>query len=133
MRQFILRHRWASLLVVGLMLFATSGMALSRMTCVISGHSVVALGMLEDCCPEPESAEGAMIAPVCCEFVQAGGDTFPFVPAGAMQFMLQASLPMHFVDLIPAQLAVVSVVHHFDPAPPITGVEILLKHSIFRI
>ncbi len=115
------------------MLFATSGMALSRMTCVISGHSVVALGMMEDCCPEPENAAGAMIAPVCCEFVQAGGDALPFVPSCSLQFMLQASVPLHFAELISAQLAVVPTVRHFDFTPPIAGVEILVKHSVFRI
>ena len=115
------------------MLFATSGMALSRMTCVISGHSVVALGMMEDCCPEPENAAGAMISPVCCEFVQAGGDALPFVPSCSLQFMLQASVPLHFAELISAQLAVVPTVRNFDLTPPIAGVEILVKHSVFRI
>jgi hypothetical protein len=69
MRRFLHRNRWATLSVVALLMFATSGMMLSRMTCLISGHSVLALGLIEDCCPE-EHHDMATISAVCCEFGQ---------------------------------------------------------------
>lgn len=121
------------MLVVGLMLFATSGMALSRMTCLVSGHSVVALGMMEDCCPEPENSDGATLAPICCEIVQAGSESLPFVPSNGLQFTLQATVPLHSAEVVPAQLASEPMLRDLDLTPPITGVEILVKHSVFRI
>ena len=69
MRRFLHRNRWATLSVVALLMFATSGLMLSRMTCLISGHSILALGLLEDCCPE-EDHDMATISAVCGEVGQ---------------------------------------------------------------
>jgi hypothetical protein len=78
MRRFLHRNRWATLSVVALLMFATSGMMLSRMTCLMGGHSVWALGLIEDCCPEEEH-DMATISAVCCEFGQTSAFKEAFV------------------------------------------------------
>lgn len=60
-------------MVCGLLLFATSGVALSRMTCLLSGRTVMIVGMLEDCCPDVPRNEGAVVTPVCCDLSAAEG------------------------------------------------------------
>lgn len=52
---------------------ATSGVALSRMTCLVAGHSIMGIGSLADCCPEEPSSEEPAFRAVCCAHVEAGG------------------------------------------------------------
>lgn len=61
-----------------LLLFATSGMAVSRVTCLLGGHSVVSLGAMDDCCPEDVPTDGPSVRPECCALSSArsGGDPF---------------------------------------------------------
>ncbi len=78
MRRFLHRNRWATLLVIGLLMFASSGMMLSRMTCLIAGHSIYSIGLIEGCCPEDDH-EMATIEAVCCEIGQVARNTGAFV------------------------------------------------------
>jgi hypothetical protein len=134
MRQILQRHRWATLGVVGLLLFATSGLMLSRMTCVMSGRSVVALGMLEDCCPDPERSEGASIAPVCCVFGHAAADVEPFMPSEAMA---QVAVPFAAVGFVkPFELALTEghgTAILRDRAPPLPVNARLALFATYRI
>lgn len=82
MRRFLLKHRWATVLVMGLMLFATSGATLSRMTCFSEGHSVLSFGAADDCCPEETSGPGLKAA--CCELSQAKAGIVAFVAHDAL-------------------------------------------------
>lgn len=50
-----------------LLLWGTSGLSFSRMTCVLSGHASYSLGMMDDCCPEDRS-EAPVIKATCCDF-----------------------------------------------------------------
>jgi hypothetical protein len=134
MRQVLQQHRWATLLVVGLLLFTTSGLMLSRMTCLMSGRSVVAFGMLEDCCPDPERSEGATIAPVCCVFGHAAADVEPFMPSEAMA---QLAVPCAVAGFVkPLELALqeghgTAILR--DRAPPLPVNARLALFATFRI
>lgn len=133
MRRLLHRHRWATLSVVVLLLFATSGMAISRMTCLISGHSIVALGMLEDRCPDPAPAEGATVAPVCCVFGQAAANVEPFMPGVGLEFV-----PLAVSDgwaNVPQRAALrpASPDQDFARPPPLASAHRLVLHSTFRI
>lgn len=134
MRRILQRHRWATLGVVGLLLFATSGLMLSRMTCLMSGRSVVALGSLEDCCPDPEKPEGASIAPVCCVFGHAAADVEPFMPSEAMA---QVAVPFTAVGFAkPFELALtedVGTATLRDRAPPLPATARLALFATYRI
>lgn len=133
MRSLLQRHSWATLTVVVLLLFATSGMALSRMTCLISGHSIVGLGMLEDCCPEPEPAEGATIAPVCCVFGQAALDLEPLMPGASLEFLPLFASELRFHTALGPVPQVLSTERFFGLPPPLEAAERLVLHSTFRI
>ena len=69
MRKFLQQNRWFTFLVIGLLLFATSGTMVSRMTCLIGGHSELTIGLVEECCPHEEH-DGAVIGPQCCDVGQ---------------------------------------------------------------
>ena len=134
MRQALQQHRWATLLVVGLLLFTTSGLMLSRMTCLMSGRSVVAFGMLEDCCPPPVQHEGAALAPVCCVFGNAAADVQPFMPTTVMdQFVVQAWPLEPMVDVIMLQEEAHEPSALRDRAPPLPGSTRLALFATYRI
>ncbi len=133
MRRLLQRHRWATISVVLLLLFATSGMALSRMTCLMSGHSVVSFGILEDCCPEPEPSEGPAVAPVCCVFGQAALDVEPLLPGASLEMM-----PLHAGDVHVNGLRIVApqglpADRCFRRSQPLAATQRLALHSTFRI
>lgn len=54
MRRFFQHNRWLTVLVACLLLFATSGLSLSRATCLMSGHSLLSAGLASDCCEDQE-------------------------------------------------------------------------------
>lgn len=81
MRAFLHRHTWVTYCVVGLFLLATSGPALSRMTCLDGGHSVVSLGKATDCCPEEEPhGTTPEVKPACCELALVQGERDNYLP-----------------------------------------------------
>lgn len=134
MRRILQRHRWATLGVVGLLLFSTSGLMLSRMTCLMSGRSVVAFGMLDDCCPEPERSTHATVAPVCCVFGHAAADVEPFMPTEAMA---QVAVPYAVVGFVkPFELVLtedVATTTLHDRAPPLPATARLALFATYRI
>jgi len=133
MRRLLHRNRWATLSVVVLLLFATSGMALSRMTCLMSGHSILALGMLEDRCPEPERSDGSTIAPVCCVFGQAALDLEPLMPGASLELLPLYANDVRFHTALNVAPRVLSAERFFGLPPPLGSAERLVLHSTFRI
>ncbi|MEO8589756.1 MAG: hypothetical protein ABI432_10335 [Flavobacteriales bacterium] len=123
MRRVLLRHRWVTLLVVGLMLFATSGTTLSRMTCLAGGHSVLSFGQAGDCCPDADSGGNATLKATCCELSQAKPGTVTFVPHDVVGL----TLVLMVVDAAPVMIAVErsSVTHMWlaSRPPPLNGAE----------
>lgn len=80
MNQYIRQNKWSAALLAVLLLFVTSGFALSRMTCLSAGHSVVSVGLAEDCCPEDATSAVPVLKAQCCAITQAVGSTDPFTP-----------------------------------------------------
>ncbi|MCB0768943.1 MAG: hypothetical protein KDC00_00875 [Flavobacteriales bacterium] len=133
MRGFLHRNRWATVLITGLFLLATSGLALSRMTCLMGGPSVLSIEAMDDCCPEHGPMEGATFTPDCCEMAT--------VQNGSVNF-----LPHNEQDLGPALLALesaprllLSVGTTVTPPradsrpPPLLGIERLVRLCVQRI
>lgn len=77
------RNRWAMAAMAMLLLLATSGVTVSRMTCLMSGHSVLSLGKGDDCCPVDEH-DGAALEATCCDMVQAGAERVELLPTAAI-------------------------------------------------
>jgi hypothetical protein len=84
MRRLLHRHRWCTALVAGLLMLATSGVSLSRMTCLLGGHSIMAIGNISDCCPELPAGDADAISAVCCAYSEAGGDRVLTVASASM-------------------------------------------------
>lgn len=87
MRRFLHRNRWFTISVVALLMFATSGMMLSRMTCLIGGHSTLSIGLIDDCCPDTEPGQLATIAAQCCEVGQTDQFDINFVGHGSLDLI----------------------------------------------
>lgn len=87
MRAFLHRNKWFTYVVMGLFLLASSGTALSRMTCLEGGHTVLSLGLAADCCPAEAPADHATFKASCCELAFVQGDRADYLPitnAGAV-------------------------------------------------
>lgn len=80
MRAFLHRNKWFTYLVIGLFLLATSGTALSRMTCLEGGHTVLSLGLAVDCCPEEAPVGHPTFKASCCELAFVQGDRADYLP-----------------------------------------------------
>lgn len=71
MRRLLQHNRWITVLVACLLLFATSGFSLTRMTCLMGGHTVFSFGQLDDCCPDEQGTDQATLKAECCAITQA--------------------------------------------------------------
>lgn len=74
-------HRRISVwLLLALFLVGTAVPAVSRMECLMSGHSTVSVGFADECCPGDGDQQGATVRAVCCEVVTAEPGKQPFAP-----------------------------------------------------
>ncbi|MBK8499861.1 MAG: hypothetical protein IPL52_13850 [Flavobacteriales bacterium] len=120
MRRFLQDNRWATVLVAGLLLFATSGLSLTRMTCLMGGHSVLSMGFTVDCCPGEAEAHGAQLSATCCALTQAVLVDVHLLPASdvdldflliacssiwSVEFAIDPSRPLHWLESRPPPLA----------------------------
>ncbi len=87
MRAFLRRHPWFSAVMAMLLLFATSGTSITRMTCLSGGHSVLAVGLIGDCCPDEEHDGDALLA-TCCDFGSATSPVEDLLPGGSGEYQL---------------------------------------------
>ena len=79
MRQFLRYNRWATVLVACFFMLATSGVSMSRMTCLIGGHSVISLGTMDDCCPEQRGNDGPVLKAQCCLHAVVKGEQTNYI------------------------------------------------------
>lgn len=126
------KNRWMLASLAMLLLLATSGLTVSRMSCLISGHSVLSLGFADDCCPEEEHGDGITIAATCCELVQAGAERVELLPSTTFDLI---ALPA--TDAAPAWAAVELKRHPLrwldSRPPPLIGKDRLAQIRRFLI
>ena len=95
--------------MVGLLVLATSGLMLSRMTCLMSGRSVVTVGPSMECCPAEPASNVPVIKGVCCAFSAIQPPDTEYVPVTAMTVScpVTAGIPLSAstVQLVPLKLA----------------------------
>jgi hypothetical protein len=72
------RRAIASWSLLVLFLLGTATPAMSRMTCLKSGHSEVSVGYANDRCPLEAPRQGAAVRPVCCEVLTSKPEKHPF-------------------------------------------------------
>ncbi|GEM_PF-3338125 len=101
MNQCIRQNKWSAALLAVLLLFVTSGFALSRMTCLSAGHSVVSVGLADDCCPDDAPSAIPVVKATCCAITQAVGYTDPFTQHVELALDLTATV----VDQEPVRIA----------------------------
>lgn len=65
-----LLSRWLTGFTAALLLFATSGASLTRMTCLTGGHSTLSIGLVDDCCPEEGENPGPTLKALCCDITE---------------------------------------------------------------
>lgn len=134
MRAFLDRHTWVTYLVVGLFLLATSGTALSRMTCLEGGHSVLSLGMATDCCPEGEApGDLPTYEPYCCELATVQGDRDDYLPHEVLQLAVAEVTSVCCVQLVMAPALVPHVSWLGTRPPPLSAPDRLAVLSVQRV
>lgn len=126
------KNRWMLASLAMLLLLVTSGLTVSRMSCLISGHSVLSLGLADDCCPEEEHGDGTMIGATCCELVQATADRVELLPSATFDLV---ALPV--TDTAPTWDAVAferQPLRWLDSRPPpLLGLKRLALIGVFLI
>jgi len=133
MRRSLFIRSFFSPLLVGLLLFATSGAALSRMTCLMSGQSVLELGLLADCCPEPPSSDVPTLSAQCCLFSEASAERTPFVPVQSFTVLLVPVVAVFSfsADVVLDQRPLLAALN--NGPPPLKGAERRALSATFRI
>lgn len=63
-----------------LFLLGSAVPAVSRMDCLVSGHSELSVGFADECCPDDGDAQGPVFKAVCCEVLTAEPGKQPFAP-----------------------------------------------------
>lgn len=134
MRAFLDRHTWITYLVVGLFLLATSGTAISRMTCLEGGHSILSLGISTGCCPAEEShSDVPEFRSACCEFALVKGERDNYLPNVGFDFFVQDIDLWHTVVDISLPNTVSSVPWLASRPPPLSGPDRLVALSVRRV
>ena len=133
MRRFLQHNRWATLLVVGFFMLATSGLALSRMTCLMGGPSVLSIGAMEDCCPEHGPSESATFTADCCDLATVQSSAQNYLPHEDLDF----APVLLALDATPRLLLSVGTSLRTTATdsrpPPLLGTERLVFFSVQRV
>ncbi|MBK8228797.1 MAG: hypothetical protein IPK70_16670 [Flavobacteriales bacterium] len=126
------KSRWVLASLAMLLLLATSGLTVSRMSCLISGHSVLSLGLADDCCPEEEHGGGSVIGATCCELVQASADRVELLPSATFDLVaLPVTVAAPTWDAIALERRTLRWLD--SRPPPLMGPERLALISMFLI
>ena len=133
MRRFLHRNKWATTLVAALFVLATSGMSVSRMTCLHSGHSVLSVGSVADCCPDRDKGDQATVSATCCAFSIAKSDVQDYLPNMFSIALPVPVLPDHALLVGPVALAVAPAAWLSSRPPPLSGQDRLLENGVQRV
>lgn len=134
MRVLLDRHKWLTYVVVGFFLLATNGMALSRMTCLDGGHSVVSLGKATDCCPEEEEhGPTPEVKAACCELALVQGERDNYLPNPSYDLTVADLVLEHFVSDLQLPEPVVSISWLGSRPPPLAALDRLAVISVQRV
>jgi hypothetical protein len=135
MRAILHRNKWLTYVVLGFFLLATSGTAISRMTCLSGGHSVVSLGKATACCPQ-EAAHGptAEVRAACCELTTVQAERDNYLPDHNYYHFTVVDLVLeHFVIDRSMPEPVISVSWLGSRPPPLAATDRLAVISVQRV
>lgn len=133
MRRFLQHNKWVTASMVVLFLFASSGMTVSRMTCLLGGHSELSMGMAADCNTDSDVSDGPTITATCCAFSIARADLHDFlVHPPTVLPPAEWLTEQVFIVSVPARIGAISSWLDTRP-PPISGPERLVAFSIQRV
>jgi len=116
-----------------LFLLGSAAPAVSRMDCLVSGHSEVTVGYAEECCPEEGDAQGPTIKAVCCEVLTAEPGKQPFAPQPPVLVPDQPALVQVLGVHVPAVVLHRPGVHIAHRPPPPALAERLAEVGSFLI
>jgi len=109
-------------MVAGLLLLTTTSFSVSRMTCLMSGRTVLSWGMAADCCLERDSDGGPQLKAQCCVFSAANSDQHDYLPpTNTLWVPASLALDVSPVFTMPP-IAQVFAARAMDDRPPPIGV-----------
>jgi hypothetical protein len=125
-------HPLGVVILLALLLFATSGPSIAHMTCLAEGHSTLSMGLMADCCPEEEH-EGPTLAPLCCDFGMASSPVDELIPAGGHEQVVLLSVASAHGWAAQSGVRSVRIPWLATRPPPEDPVHRLSRLSIWRI
>lgn len=127
-----LRVKSLSLVAMLLLLLGTAAPALARMTCLKSGHSVLNIGQLEECCPADGIAHQQTIDATCCETGTAQPLRADFTAAGHVAAPAAPVFLLLWPVAVPqASASALAALH--EGLPPVPLATQLASTRVFRL
>lgn len=116
-----LRSRGLSLLAVVVLLAGTAAPALARMTCVMSGRSVVHVGQADGCCPDGTS-QAATVKATCCELTSTQPPRTAFLSSAGPGLPPLEAVVVHVLSVpLAVEAEAVVIAPPFARPPPDTA------------
>lgn len=130
-----LRVKSLSLVAMLLLLLGTAAPALARMTCVKSGHSVLNIGQLEECCPADGLGAQQTIDATCCETGTAQPLRADFTAAGHVAAPAAPVFLLLWPVAVPAvpQASASALAALHEGLPPVPLATQLASTRVFRL
>lgn len=119
--------------LVAMVVFMACAPALSRMTCLMSGRSVVTVGPAMDCCPAEPASDVPVIKGVCCAFSAIEPMDTDYVPATALTVSIPATAGLLVGTSTMQQVPVRSARSYPCRPPPGSLAERLACLQVYRI
>ncbi len=126
--------RWTTAIALGLLLLAGTALPmLSRMTCLMSGHSELRIGQPQDCCPPGDPCGEDELDATCCVFQQVMPVEERCVPAsGALAVPAPAVGNAGMTPVIP-MAAETATRYLVDAGPPPSALDRLSRLRVLRV
>jgi hypothetical protein len=132
MRSVLQRNRWITMIMVAVFLLASSGTMLSRMTCLIGGHSELSIGLVDDCCPE-EATDGPSISATCCATSATRSDLQDYLPNADLILQPVIAVVGQTWSIMGPVMQGSNIAWCDTRPPPISGFDRLMAFSVQRV
>ena len=128
------RTHGLAVLAMLLLLLGTAAPALARMTCVMGGHTELAFGQPEDCCPTDHRHTTDELKATCCEVLHAQPQHADFVAGAPVAVPAPVAVMMVWPVQVPLPLVLGTGPDEFVVGvPPTPLLRALACTGVFRI
>ncbi len=126
--------RLTAALALGLLLLVGTAMPmLSRMTCLMSGHSELRIGQPQDCCPPEDPCGEEEVGATCCVFEQVMPVEERCVPASSALAVPAPAVGNAGMTPVISMAAETATRYLVDAGPPLSALDRLSRLRVLRV